>query len=452
MIVPVPQLRLPPGFRFGTVSSAPQDEGAATEDGRGPSVWDTFSRRPGAVIDGSTPDRGADHYHRLEEDLGLIERLGVRGHQFSISWSRVQPTGRGPVNQAGLDFYDRLVDGLLAVGVEPTAVLYAADLPQALQDDGGWLNRSTCEAFGEYAAVVAERLADRVAHWVPVQNPNSAAYFGYALGSWAPGLRLGLDSAVAAHQLLLGHGRALAALRAAGATSVGCATSHAPVWPLTDDPADVGASKLVDAAWNGFFLEGMLLGRYPADILPLVEDVIAPGDLACIRQPLDFYGVDYHTPLRIAAAPEGADVPFEVAPVVGHPLTDVGWPVVPAALREWLITAPARYRAALPPLVLTACGAAYDAEVGPDGRIDDQLRIDFLAAHLAAVARAVEAGVDIRGFYVDSLLDGWNWEKGYYPRYGLVHVDRETGARTPKESFRWYADLIAAQAAGLAEA
>lgn len=444
MIVPVGIAHFPSGFRFGTASSAYLVEGATDADGRGPSIWDTFSRRPGAIHDGSVADVAADHYHRYAEDVALLRDLGATAYRFSIAWPRIQPTGRGPVNQLGLDFYDRLIDTLLEAGITPMATLYSSDLPQALEEDGGWLNRATVEAFAEYAAVVGARFADRVAEWVPVQDPNVSAYFGYGLGVWAPGRRLGFAVVPAAHHLLLAHGRAAIALRAAGARSIGCATHHVPIWPMSDDPADVGAAKLVDQMWNAVPLEAMLLGRYPADLEPLFEGAIEPGDLATIRQSLDFYGVNFFAPQRVGAAPEGSDMPFQTVGLLGHPATDVGWPVVPAALREWLIVTRARYRAALPPMVITECGAAYDAPI-VDGAIDDQQRIDFLGAHLDAVSAAISRGVDVRGFYAYTLLDAWDWEEGFGSKYGFVHVDRDTLERTPKRSFRWYADLIAGQ-------
>ena len=436
---------LPPGFRFGASTSAYQAEGGATADGRGPSIWDTFSHVPGVIPDGSTGDVAADHYHRYVEDVALLKRLGVGDYRFSIAWPRIQPTGSGAVNAAGLDHYDRLVDELLAAGISPVATLYHWDLPQALEDDGGWLNRVTIERFADYAAIVADRLADRVAHWVPVNEPNTAAYLGYGLGQHAPGRAMLFDSLSAAHHLLMAHGRAAVALRSAGAASVGCANNHAPIWPASDDPADVGASKLFDALWNGVFLESMLLGRYPADLLPLFEEFVVDGDLATIRQPLDFYGVNYYSPQRVGATREDAALPFEWRPLRGHPTTDAGWSVVPVALREWLIMFRARFRAALPPIVITENGASYAAGPDAEGVVHDEARIDYLEAHLRAVAEAVQRGVDVRGYFAYSLLDSFEWGDGLSSRYGLVHVDPVTQDRTPKRSFAWYAATIAAQ-------
>ncbi|KAA1415552.1 beta-glucosidase [Nocardioides humilatus] len=440
--------RLPASFRFGVSSTAYQVEGAVAEDGRGPSIWDTFCAEPDRVTDGSDGSVAADHYRRADEDVALLGDLGVGGYRFSIAWPRVQPTGSGPVNAAGLDHYDRLVDRLLAVGVQPMATLYAWDLPQPLEDDGGWLNRATVDRFADYAAVVGERLADRVEHWVPVNEPSVVTTFGYATGEHAPGKRLMLDATPVAHHLLLGHGRAAIALRAAGATSIGCANNHAPVWPASDDDADVGASKLFDAFWNGMYLEPMLLGRYPVDLEPLLDGVVRDGDLATIRQPLDFYGVDYYTPIRIGVAPEESPIPFEFREVVGYPRTDLEWSVVPEALREWLIIFRARLRAALPPIYITAAGCSYDVVPDAAGVVDDQARIDFHTAHLAAVADAIRLGVDVRGYYAWSFLDDFAWTIGQRARFGLVHVDRATQERTRKRSFDWYAALIAATATG----
>jgi beta-glucosidase len=447
--VQVPYPQLPPGFIFGTSTSSYQIEGAVAEDGRGPSIWDTFTSQQGRVVDGSTGAVACDHYHRVDEDVALLERLGAPGYRFSIAWPRIQPTGQGAPNAAGLDFYDRLIDRVLAAGVKPMVTLYHWDLPQALEDDGGWLNRSTIDCFAEYAAIVGERFADRVEHWIPINEPNVVTLLGYSIGMHAPGRTLMFDALPVAHHLLVAHGRAAIALREAGASSVGCANNHAPMWPASEEPEDVGATKLFDAMWNGMFLEPMLLGRYPADLWPLLEDAILPGDLATIRQPLDFYGVNYYNPMRIGAAPEEAEMPFEFRELLGYPTTDFGWPVVPDALREWLIMFRARFRAALPPIVITESGCSYGMGPDADGVVDDQPRIDYLDSHLRAVAEAINRGVDIRGFYTWSLMDNFEWGEGYTQRFGLVHVDFETLARTPKRSFQWYADMIAAQPAGV---
>ena len=436
---------LPPGFRFGTSTASYQIEGAAAEDGKGPSIWDTFTAKPGTISDGSSGAVACDHYHRYAEDVALMKRLGAGGYRLSVSWPRIQPEGGGPANAAGLAFYDRLVDELLANDIAPMVTLYHWDLPQALEDDGGWLNRDTVDRFAEYAAILGERLADRVEHWIPVNEPNVVMMMGYAIGVHAPGKALMFDAIPVAHHLLLGHGRAAIALREAGATSIGCANNHAPMWPASDDEADVGATKLFDALWNGMFIDPMLLGRYPADLEPLFEGIVRDGDLAVIRQPLDFYGLNYYNPFKIGAAGPDAEMPFEFRELLGYPVTDFGWPVVPDALREWLILLAARYRAALPPIYITESGCAYN--MGPDehGVVDDQQRIDYLDAHLRAVATAVQRGVDVRGYYTWSLMDNFEWSEGFSQRFGLVHIDYDTLVRTPKRSFDWYAEVIAAQ-------
>jgi beta-glucosidase len=283
---------------------------------------------------------------------------------------------------------------------------------------------------------------------VPVNEPNVATFNGYALGEHAPGRTMNFDAICVAHHLLLGHGRAAIELRRAGATSVGCANNHSPMWPASDDPADVGTTKLFDALWNGVFTEAMLLGRYPLDIYPLLEPWIKDGDMATIRQPVDFYGVNYYNPLRVAANldPE-SDNPFEFVDLVGYETTDFGWPVVPDALREWLIILRARYRAALPPIIITESGCSYGAGPDADGVVDDQARVDYLDAHLRAVATAIQQGVDVRGYYTWSLMDNFEWAEGFSQRFGLVHVDFETLERTPKKSFHWFAEMIRAQGA-----
>ena len=443
--MPVQYPQLPPGFRFGTSTAAYQIEGAVSEGGRGASIWDTFTAQPGRIKDGSTGEVACDHYHRMAEDVALMERLGAPGYRFSIAWPRIQPTGAGAPSQQGLDFYDRLIDCLLEKGVRPMVTLFHWDLPQALEDDGGWLNRSTIDRFADYAAILGERYADRVEHWIPVNEPNVVTMLGHSTGIHAPGRSLMFDALPVAHHLLVAHGRAAIALRAAGATSVGCANNHAPMWPASDEPADVGATKLFDAMWNGMFLEPMLLGRYPADLWPLLDDYVLAGDLATIRQPLDFYGVNYYNPMKIGAAPEDAEMPFAFRELVGYPTTDLGWPIVPDALREWLIMFRARFRAALPPIMITESGCSYGMGPDADGVVDDQPRIDYLDAHLRAVAEAVDRGVDVRGFYTWSLMDNFEWTEGYTQRFGLVHIDYDTLVRTPKRSFQWYADLIAAQ-------
>ena len=434
--------RLPAGFTFGTSTASYQIEGAVGEDGRGPSIWDTFCAEPGRIVDGSSGAVACDHYHRYAEDVALMARLGAQGYRFSVAWPRIRPTGSGAANEAGLAFYDRLVDELLGHGIAPMATLYHWDLPQALEDQGGWMNRDTAERFGEYAALVADRLADRVAHWVPVNEPNVASLLGYALGMHAPGRALMFEALPAAHHLLLGHGLATTALRAAGAKAIGTANNHAPMWPASEAAEDVAAADLFDTVWNRIFADPILLGRYPDGF----EDLMGAesGDLEVIGQPLDFYGVNYYNPMCVAAPADPASaMPFDQREIPGYPKTDFGWPVVPDGLRELLVQLKARYPA-MPPVMITENGCSYG--MGPDagGVVDDQPRIDYLDSHMRAVAAAIEEGVDVRGYYCWSLLDNFEWTEGYTQRFGLVHVDYETQRRTPKRSFDWYADTIRA--------
>jgi beta-glucosidase len=442
--------RLPEGFRFGASTASYQIEGAAHEDGRGQSVWDTFCAEPGRILDGSSGEVACDHYHRYVDDVGLMRDLGIGGYRFSIAWPRVQPEGSGRVNAAGLAFYDRLVDELLGAGVRPMATLFHWDLPQPLEDNGGWLDRATADRFAEYATVVGMKLADRVEHWCPVNEPNVVTMLGYATGRHAPGRELMFDALPVAHHLLLGHGRAVAALRATGARSVGSANNHSPVWPASDDPADQQAAHLYDVLWNRIFGDPMLLGRYPdgfAELMPGPVD----DDLQVIAAPLDFYGLNYYNPTRIAdpASPlAGAtwgvgEAPVKIVEIEGYPRTAFDWPVVPHGLGEQLVLLKERYGDRLPPIFVTENGCAYD-DVVEDGAVHDPDRIAYLDAHLRAVADAIRAGVDVAGYYTWSLLDNFEWAEGYTKRFGLVHVDYETQTRTPKDSFGWYRDLIAA--------
>jgi beta-glucosidase len=438
-------LGLPPGFLFGTSTASYQIEGAAAEDGKGPSIWDTFTAQPGRVVDGSSGALACDHYHRWPEDVELMQRLGADGYRFSVAWPRVQPTGSGPVNEPGLAFYDRLVDGLLAAGIQPMATLYHWDLPQELEDAGGWLVRDTALRFGEYAQVVAERLGDRVAHWCPVNEPNVVTLLGYGQEELAPARGMMFGALPVAHHLLLGHGLAVQALRASTGGQVGTATNHIPVWPASDAAADRAAGDLVDVLWNRLFTDPLLLGRYPEPFGDMMPGPVEQ-DLRLIAQPLDFYGVNYYNPVGVRAPADDSPLPFEYSDITGYPTTDFGWPVVPAALTDLLVELTRRYPG-IPPLLITENGASYG--MGPDeaGVVDDQPRIDYLDSHLRAVGDAVAQGVDVRGYYCWSLMDNFEWAHGFTQRFGLVHVDFGTQVRTPKRSFDWYADVIRAHRA-----
>lgn len=436
---------LPADFVFGTSTASYQIEGAWDEDGKGSSIWDTFTAQPGRIKDAGDGRVACDHYHRVPQDIALMKDLGTGAYRFSISWPRVQPDGTGPVNQPGLDFYDRLVDELVAAGIEPMATLYHWDLPQALQSSGGWQDRSTAERFGEYTARCVERLGDRVGQWVPINEPNVVTLLGHGIGDHAPGLQLGFDSLPVAHHLNLAHGVAVQALRAGGAKEVGAATNHAPVWPSSQAPEDVAAAGLFDALWNRMYADPMLLGHYPegfAEAMPIRD-----GDLELVSAPLDFYGFNYYNPMRMGAAPEGApdgvQVPFAFHDIPGYGHTDLGWPIVPAGLSEVIGILRGRYPD-IPPLYVTENGCAYNIGPDADGVVDDQPRIDYLDVHLRAIGDAIADGADVRGYYCWSLMDNFEWAEGYTQRFGLVHVDYDTLVRTPKRSFDWYAGLISA--------
>ncbi|MFG2222168.1 GH1 family beta-glucosidase [Streptomyces sp. NPDC048644] len=452
---PSPLPRFPSNFLWGVSTSAQQIEGAVGEDGRGRSAWDVFAGEGGRIKDGSDPRVAVDHYHRYQEDVGLLRELGVGAYRFSVAWPRVVPDGSGPVNAAGLDFYDRLVDALLAAGVEPLPTLFHWDTPQALEEHGGWLRRETAEHFAAYADAVAARLGDRVRRWITLNEPAELTLLGYGIGQHAPGRQLVFDALPAAHHQLLGHGLAVQALRARGATGIGVANSHGPTWRASDDEADVAAADLYDLLLNRLFAEPLLLGRYPDEGLAAMLPGPVAEDLKIISQPLDWYGINYYQPTLVGAPePGGGDrptdfggirippqLPFAPREIAGYPRTDFGWPVVPAALTELLLTFRERYGASLPPVMITENGCSYEG-------VDDRERIAFLDGHLRALHEAMAAGVDVRGYFVWSLMDNFEWAEGYARRFGLVHIDYATLARTPKASFHWLRDVLREQARG----
>jgi beta-glucosidase len=432
---PIPEFpAFPDGFLWGVSTSAHQIEGAADE--REPSVWDAFTAEPGRVKDGSTAAVACDHYHRYREDVALLADLGVTAYRFSISWPRVRSGN-------GLDFYDRLVDELCAAGVRPVPTLFHWDLPLGLD----WLDRDTASRFAEYVSVVADRLGDRVKKWITLNEPAEHTLLGHALGAHAPGKQLLFDALPVAHHQLLAHGLAVRALRAAGATDIGIANSHGPTWAASGEPADLEAAEFYDVLLNRLFSDPLLLGRYPEGVGELMPgDVLS--DLKVIAEPIDWYGVNFYAPARVGA-PQGAEMefgglslpaelPFSVREIEGHPVTDFGWPVVPEALTELLTGFRDRYGDRLPPIVITENGCSYEG-------IDDQDRITYLDGHIRALHRAVQAGVDVRGYFVWSLLDNFEWAEGYARRFGLVHVDFETLQRTPKASYAWYRNVLRTQ-------
>ncbi|MGC9670436.1 GH1 family beta-glucosidase [Planosporangium sp. 12N6] len=449
---PLPEF--PADFRWGVSTSSYQIEGAATEDGRGPSIWDTFSHAGGHIGDGSTGDVACDHYHRYADDVALMAGLGVRTYRFSIAWPRVQPTGSGPANPAGLAFYDRLVDTLLSHGIEPAATLFHWDLPQPLQDAGGWTVRDTAARFGEYADIVARTLGDRVRLWLTLNEPVVHLALGHLLGLHAPGLHLLDDPFPVVHHQLLGHGLATAAVRRHGSGAVGIANNYTPAWAVgadgtrgTADDADRAAAAVYDAFHNRLFTDPLLLGRYPAGIERLTggdpESVILDGDLRVISAPLDALGVNYYNPTGVSGTSPDGPLPFELTALSGYPTTAFGWPVVPAGLTELLVTLHRRYGDRLPPIWITENGCCYDDVPGPDGTVADPDRIAYLDGHVRAVRAAMDAGVRVDGYCLWSLLDNWEWAEGFTKRFGLVHVDFATQRRTPKASYAWYRDLVA---------
>lgn len=451
-----------PGFLWGAATSAYQIEGGVDADGRGPSIWDVFARRSGAVRGGDTAEVATDHYHRWEEDLDLLDWLGVGAYRLSVAWPRIQPTGRGPANTPGLDFYDRLVDGLLERDIEPVVTLYHWDLPQALQDGGGWAARTTAGRFADYTGIVARRLGDRVRWWVTLNEPWCQAFLGYRTGVHAPGITDDTQAVAAAHHLLLAHGRAAALLQEnlpAGA-QVGIALNLHPVRAASGRDADRRAAGLVDGGRNRAWLDPILRGRYPEDVLAdwaRVADLTAlrDGDLAEIATPIDWLGINYYYPVTVSGGHAGAGEVAEPGSAgIVHadppgPRTALGWPIDPAGLTEVVQRVTADYGPV--PLMVTENGAACDDAVGPDGVVNDRDRIAFLDAHVREVRGLVAAGTDLRGYLVWTLLDNFEWAEGYRGRFGLVHVDRRTLARTPKLSARWYRDLVAAGAPGAAE-
>ncbi|MFC8682309.1 GH1 family beta-glucosidase [Microbacterium ureisolvens] len=436
----------PPGFRWSTATAAFQVEGSRDTDGRGRSIWDDFVDTPGAVRDGATADPGPDSYRRHAEDVGLVARLGVDRYRFSISWVRVQPEPGGPILQAGLDYYRRLADDLDSAGVTPFATLYHWDLPSVLEAQGGWLERDTALRFGEYAEIVADALGDRIRHWYTLNEPVSTSLQGYAVGTLAPGRQLLFGSLPTVHHQLLAHGLAIQALRAAGAEEVGIVNNHTLVLPASRADADLAAAGVYDVLHNRIFADPVLAGAYPdLAALGIPEMPAVAGDLELISTPGDFYGVNFYNPTTIAAAPPGSPVPFELVPTPGAPVTGFGpeWPIVPTALTELLLDFRDRYGDRLPPLVIGENGASFPEPDHVDRPVDDEQRIAYLAGHIDAVGAAARAGVDVREYTVWSLLDNFEWADGWSQRFGLVHVDFDSGARTPKASFDWYRELIA---------
>jgi beta-glucosidase len=436
---------LPDGFTWGVATSAYQIEGAVAEDGRSPSIWDTFSHTPGKTAGGDTGDVACDSYHRWPEDLGLMKELGVGAYRFSIAWPRIMPDGRGPVNLAGLAYYDRLVDALLAAGITPYPTLYHWDLPQALQDRGGWTSRDTAACLAEYASVVAGRLGDRVTNWVTLNEPRCAAWIGHLEGRHAPGLA-DIDVAVpVSFNLLLGHGLAAQAVRAAvPGARVGLVNVHHTCEPASDRPEDIEATARFDGHVNRWWLDPIHGRGFPADMQRVygVDLPEQPGDLATIATPLDFLGANYYSPTVIADDP-GGPVPYaREVPPDGVPRNMLGWEIRAAGLEQVLVRLAREYGAR--ELYVTENGSAWADNLTSDGQVHDGGRLRYLEEHLAACGRAVQRGVPLAGYFAWSLLDNFEWDYGYDARFGLVYVDYATQQRVMKDSGRRYAEIIAA--------
>lgn len=453
----------PSDFVWGAATASYQIEGAFDEDGRGPSIWDTFSHLPGKVHRGDNGDIACDHYHLWPMDLDLMKELGLHSYRFSIAWPRIQPTGKGPANQVGLDFYRRLVEGLGERGIEASATLYHWDLPQALEDAGGWRVRDTAERFGEYSSIVGEALGDSVTRWITLNEPWCSSWLGYGMGLHAPG-----DLSVAAaldanHHLLLGHGFAVDALRTFSSAPVGITLNLAVVRAASEHPDDKAAAQRVEGNANRLFLDPIFRGAYPRDMSDHYSKYPSPvraGDLEVISRPLDFLGVNFYHPTTVCdrdrveearafgylvdttKSPDPVEADLRVVHVgrPGVPRTSTEWEIEGGALKELLVYVGESYTDL--PLYITENGCSCEDYIDPNGAINDVDRIDYIDQHLRAVHSAIEDGVDVKGYFVWSLFDNFEWAKGYAKRFGIVWVDYDTHRRVPKQSFRWYQEVI----------
>ncbi|MGI9648051.1 MAG: GH1 family beta-glucosidase [Acidimicrobiia bacterium] len=435
-------LTFPDDFVWGVATASYQIEGATTEDGRGPSIWDTFSRMPGKVLNGDTGDVACDHYHRWQSDVELMKTLGVQAYRFSIAWPRVLPEGTGRINTPGLDFYDRLVDGLLQAGIVPFPTLYHWDLPQALDDEGGWLARATAEAFAEYADIVATRLGDRVKNWVTLNEPWVISHLGYGSGEHAPGHTNWDEVWPVAHHLLLGHGLATERIRrSVPGSNIGLVLNLEPQYPASADRGDVDAAGLADGYWNRWFLDPVAGRGYPADVVADCgwdQSEVRSGDMDRIASPIDLLGVNFYS-RKVVAASEEPMVSRAGERLEEAETTAMGWEVYPAGLYDILVRVDADYE--FPAIWITENGAAYEDRIVA-GRVEDDDRISYIRRHLQQVYRALQAGVPVLGYFAWSLMDNFEWGRGYTKRFGLTYVDYETQARTIKKSGEWYSRVV----------
>ncbi len=425
-------------FVWGVSTASYQIEGAAGEDGRGPSIWDTFCRQKDRVANGDTGDVACDHYHRYAEDLALMRDLGVRAYRFSIAWPRVLPTGRGAANELGLAFYDRLIDALLTAGIEPWVCLYHWDLPQALDDRGGWTNRDCAGWFADYATLVARRYGDRVKQFATFNEPTLFTLLGYGFGWHAPGLTDRSALLRAIHHVNLAHGAAVDVLRAhVSGAAIGAIHNYQPCFAAT--PADEGARDRLAAFWDGAMPDPQLLGYYPSALAAEIDPIQKPGDLARICRPVDWFGLNHYSPIYVQSDP-GSALGFRLTdPPPDKKRTGVGWAIDPQAFADTLVLLDRRYRL---PIFVMENGFGSPEQPDADGRINDQPRIDYLAAYTSALRDAIKRDADVRGYFVWSLLDNFEWNSGYGARFGLVYLDYPTQRRIPKASFAWYAKLI----------
>lgn len=451
MTAPTDELRFPDGFLWGAATSAYQIEGSPLADGAGPSIWHRFSHTPGRTADGETGDVACDHYRRWPDDVRLMRELGLQAYRFSIAWSRILPAGRGRVNQAGIDFYSRLVDALLEQGIRPSATLYHWDLPAALDDRGGWLNPDVADWFADYARVMFDALDDRVPMWATLNEPWVVSDGGYLTGALAPGHRVLHEAPLAAHNLLRAHAAAVEAYRAQGRHQIGIVVNLEPKYPASDGAADLAATARADAYMNRQYLDPLFLGRYPGELRDVFGDAwpdFPETELRRIAQPIDFLGVNYYTRAVVCDDPQAPPVRAGRVRQPRHAYTEMDWEVYAQGLADTLQWVAQRYGPI--PLHVTENGAAfYDPPTADGDVVHDPLRVLYFRDHLRAVRAAIRSGVDVRGYYAWSLLDNFEWSLGYAKRFGIVHVDFATQRRTPKASARYYADVIRTHGAAL---
>ncbi|MCC7451103.1 MAG: beta-glucosidase [Anaerolineae bacterium] len=438
------KITFPEGFKWGTATASYQVEGAVHEDGRLPSIWDTFSHTPGKVLNGDNGDVACDHYHRYPEDIGLMECLGINAYRFSIAWPRILPSGIGQVNQRGLDFYDRIVDALLAKGIEPFATLYHWDMPQPLEDAGGWPVRSTVDAFVNYADVISRRLGDRVKNWMTINEPWCVSMLGYGIGEHAPGRQNWKDALAAAHHVLLAHGKTVPVLRTnVGAQAkVGMVCNYTPTDPVSNKPEDVAAAQRYDGYFNRWYLEPVLKGQYPADMVEFYKAIlpadITADDMKAMAAPTDFFALNYYSRAVVGAGDDDSLLQLRHFKPEGE-YTEMPWEVYPQGMYNMLMRVHRDYKPAN--LYITENGAAFADTLTPDGKVCDERRQAYIEAHLAAAHRAIQDGVPLRGYFVWSLTDNFEWAQGYSKRFGLTYIDYATQKRTLKQSAEWYSHV-----------